>query len=323
MRAAQVCSLDGPEGVQVVELPDPVPEPGRALIEVHAAAVGFPDLLLTRGRYQLKPELPFTLGVDFAGVVRSAPAGSELHPGERVAGWQSVGADAELVLADPANVFPLPDGVGFDRGACLPLNYLTAHFALVERGGLKQGETVLVLGAAGGVGSAAVQVAKAFGATVIGSASTDDKRTAVTGLGADVVVGSEGIRDAVTSATGGRGVDIVVDVVGREDLVLDALRSLAIGGRLLVLGFAGGRVPAVALNRLLLNNVDVRGVAWGPYTRAHPGFARAQWDELMPLVRRGSLAPLVGEVRPLDEVAQALRDLEERRTIGKTVLRLR
>jgi NADPH:quinone reductase len=323
VRAAQVVALDGPDGVRVVDLPDATASAEQVLVEVHTAGVGFPDLLLSRGQYQLKPDLPFVLGVDFAGVVRSAPQGSGLRPGQRVAGWQPTGSHAELVAIDPANTFPLPDEVDFVTAACLPLNYLTAHFALVTRAALRPGETVLVLGAAGGVGSAVVQVAKALGARVVAAASTPAKRDVVLGLGADHAVAADGLREAVASLPGSARIDVVVDLVGREDLVLDGLRCLDVGGRLLVLGFASGQLPSVALNRLLLNNIDVRGVAWGPYTRARPGFARQQWDELMPMVGNGTVAPHVGAVRPLEEVSEALRDLAERRTIGKTVLRLR
>jgi NADPH2:quinone reductase len=267
--------------------------------------------------------MPFTLGIDFAGVVRSAPAAGAFSAGDRVAGWRSVGADAEVLIADPANLFALPDEMTFVQGVCLPLNYLTAHFALITRGSLTGGETVLVHGAAGGVGTAVVQLAKAYGATVIAVVSTDAKRVVAEDLGADHVVLTEGFRDSVRALDGVGGVDLVVDLVGRTDLVLDSLRLLNTAGRLLVVGFAGGEIPSVQLNRLLLNNVELRGVAWGPYTRANPGFVQWQWEQLTALMRSGVIAPKVGAVYRMEDVRQALLDLSERRMTGKGVLQVR
>jgi NADPH2:quinone reductase len=323
MRAAQVVRLDGPVGVQVVDVPEPVASPEQVLVDVECAGISFPDLLLASGKYQLKPELPFTIGIDYAGTVRSAPPESDFAVGDRVAGFDAIGAAAQVVAAPPANVLALPQRISFEQGACLPLNYLTALFALVTRGDLRAGETVLVHGAAGGVGTATIQIAKALGATVIAVVSSEHKHAAATEAGADSVVASEGFRDAVQALTSGAGVNAVVDVVGSEDLVLDSLRSLAAEGRFLVVGFAGGQIAAVKLNRLLLNNIDVRGVSWGPYVRAHPGFVQEQWAQLTALIDSRAIEPAVGSVYPLDDVSQALQDIADRRTTGKSVLRLR
>lgn len=319
MRAARVLRLDGPAGVQVVDVPEPAPVDREALVEVHATGMAFPDLLLSQGKYQLKPELPFTLGVDFAGVVRTAPAGSGFAAGDRVAGWGPVGGAAEVVSAPPDRLFPLPATVNFVAGACLPLNYLAAHYALVFRAGLDKGETVLVHGAAGGVGTAAVQIAKAYGARVL-AVDTPDKAAVAAAAGADEVLPPDGFLPRAREL----GVDVVLDTVGGEQLVLDSLRALNPLGRFLVFGFAGGDIASVKLNRLLLSNVDVRGVAWGPYTRLRPEFPRSQWAELLPLMERGALAPVIAKVYPLAEVRVALEDLAGRRLSGgKAVLRLR
>ncbi len=323
MRAAQVVRLDGPDGVEVREIGEPVAGPDEVVVDVHAAGLAFPDLLLSQGRYQLRPNPPFTLGIDFAGIVRSAPEGFGFAAGDRVSGWDRIGAAAETIAVSATHVFSLPDSVGFAVGACLPMNYLTAHFALITRGGLQPGETVLVNGAAGGVGSAAVQVAAAYGAHVIAVASTPEKRAAASTAGAHETLAAGRIREATRALTDGRGIDVVVDVVGGTDFATDVLGALAPAGRLLVVGFAGGEIGTVKLNRLLLTNTDVRGVAWGPWTRLHPRFSREQWDQLSPRFADGRLAPRVDAVRPLDQVREALADLAARRTLGKTVVSLR
>jgi len=321
MRAAQVTRLDGPDAVEVVDVPAPdVPE-GQVLIDVAVAGVAFPDVLLTRGEYQLKPPLPFVPGAEVTGVVRVAPAGSGLSVGDRVAAFPVLGGFAEQVVCDPALVFPLPDGVTFDRGAALPMNYLTCHFALRHRGRLAEGEKVLVHGAAGGIGTAAIQLAKAWGATVYAVTSDSAKADVAREAGADEVVLAEGFKDAVADLTSGHGVDIVVDPVG-GDRFTDSLRCLAPLGRLLVIGFAAGSIPEVRVNRLLLGNVDVVGVGWGAYWTGAggPGFVRRQWDELVPLLESGRLDPVIGSVRSLDEIGAALRDIDERRATGKVLL---
>ncbi len=323
MRAVQVVRLEGPSGVDVVDVPEPVANEPQVLVDVHAVGISFPDLLLSAGQYQLKPDLPFQLGVDFAGVVRSAPEGSGFAPGDRVACVLPYGGGAEVVAIDPQSVFPLPDAMTFEQGAALPMNYLTAQFALGElRGRLQPGETVLVHGAAGGVGTASIQVAKGYGARVVAVVSTDEKAQVAKAAGADEAVLVDGFLAAVKELTDGRGVDVVVDVVG-GDLMTDSLRSLAPLGRLLVVGFTAGAIPEVRVNRLLLNNIDVRGVGWGAYAMAREGFMRRQWEELLPMMESGAVDPPVGTSYPLEEVRTALTDMAERRATGKLVLTLR
>jgi NADPH2:quinone reductase len=322
MRAVQVVRLDGPSGVEVVDVPEPIPSATEVLVDVHTLGVSFPDLLLSRGAYQIKPEPPFQLGVDFAGVVRRAPEGSGFAAGDRVACCLPYGGGAEVVAVDPASVFPLPDAMSFEQGAALPMNYLTAQFALATRAGLAAGETVLVHGAAGGVGTATIQVAKGYGARTIGVVSTEPKVATARAAGADEVVLTDGFLAAVKELTGGAGVDVVVDVVG-GDLMTDSLRSLAQLGRLLVVGFTAGAIPEVKVNRLLLNNIDVRGVGWGAYAMARPGFMRGQWDELVPMMESRAVDPPVGRTYLLDEASQALTDMEQRLTLGKSVVTVR
>jgi NADPH2:quinone reductase len=321
MRAIQVTRLDGPAGVAVVDLPEPTPRESDVVVEVRAVGVSFPDLLLSRGEYQLRPELPFTLGVDFAGVVRTAPDGSGFAAGDRVACVLPYGGGAEVVALGADVVFPLPDAVPFEVGAALPMNYLTAQFALATRAGLRPGETVLVHGAAGGVGTATLQVAKGYGARTIAVVSTPAKADVARAAGADEVVLVDGFLAATKELTDGDGVDVVLDVVG-GDLMTDSLRALAPGGRLLVVGFTGGAIPQVKVNRLLLNNIDVRGVGWGAYAMARPGFMRAQWDELLPMLHSGVVDPPVSRTYAVDEMGTALADLADRRTVGKSVILL-
>lgn len=321
MRAAQVLQPTGPADVVVHDVPEPQPKDGEVLVEVHSVGVSFPDLLLSKGEYQLRPDPPFTLGVDFAGVVVSGPAGFE--PGQRVAGVAGYGNAAELVASPADTTFALPDNLSFDEGAALPMNYLTAHFALAERGQLREGETVLVHGAAGGVGTATIQVAKGYGARTIAVVSTEEKGAVARTAGADEVVLLDGFKDAVAGLTGGRGVDVVVDVVG-GDVFTDSLRSLATQGRLLVVGFAAGQgIPEVKVNRLLLNNIDVRGVGWGAYAMFRPGYMQEQWAALLPMMESGVVKPPVGTTYDLEDFAQALLDMEARKALGKSVVRVR
>jgi NADPH2:quinone reductase len=321
MRALQVTSLTGPHGVQVADVPEPTPGPDQVVVEVKAVGVSFPDLLLSRGEYQMKPEPPFQLGVDFAGVVRSAPDGAELSAGDRVACVLPWGGGAEVVALGPDSVFPLPDNVSFEAGAALPMNYLTAQFALATRAGLRAGETVLVHGAAGGVGTASIQVAKGYDARVIAVVSSDEKQAVARAAGADEVVRVDGVLAAVKELTGGQGVDVVVDVVGGE-LMTDSLRALGPLGRVLVIGFTAGAIPQVKVNRLLLNNIDVRGVGWGAYAMVRPGFMREQWQELVPMMRSGVVDPPIGTVYAFEEMPRALEEMEQRRTLGKSVVRV-
>ncbi|GAA4560145.1 NADPH:quinone oxidoreductase family protein [Pseudonocardia xishanensis] len=320
MRAARVTRTDGPRSLEVGEVPDATAGPGEVLIEVRAAGVNFPDLLLTQDKYQYKPELPFVLGSELAGVVREAPEGSEFAPGDRVAATSAaVGAFAELAAVASDSVFPLPDSVGFAAGACLPMNYLTMTFALVTRGQLRAGETVLVHGAAGGIGTATIQLAKALGARVISVVSSREKADFVRSVGSDEAVLVDGFKDAVKELTAGVGVDMVVDPVG-GDRFTDSLRSLAPLGRLLVIGFTAGDIPTVRVNRLLLNNIDVRGVGWGAYAMPREGYARKEWDKLFPYLESGVVDPPVAGTYPLERAGEAVALLEERGVLGKVVI---
>lgn len=315
MRAIHISSLDGPETVELVDVPDPA-EDGLVTIAVKAAGVAFPELLQTRGLYQLKPDLPFVPGAEVAGVVESAPEGSGFSPGDRVAALSLLGGFAEKVQARPDLTFALPDEVGFEEAASFTFNYATVYFALVERGGLAEGETVLVHGAAGGIGTAAIQMAKAFGAAkVIGVVSTEAKGEIARSAGADEVVLADGFLGAVGKAS----VDIVVDPVG-GDRFTDSLRSLKEHGRVLVIGFTAGEIPEVKVNRLLLNNVSVVGVGWGAYAMSRPGHVGKEWDAMLPHLRSGALRPVVGATHPLEDAATALKSLEGRTVTGKVVL---
>jgi NADPH2:quinone reductase len=320
MRAVQVVTPTGPADLEIREVDEPTPGPDDVLIEVHRVGISFPDLLLSRGEYQLKPDPPFSLGVDVAGTVVS---GSGFEPGQRVAAVFAYGGAQELAVIPADSTFALPDAMSYDEGAALPMNYLTAQFALAERGGLQPGETVLVHGAAGGVGTATIQVAKGMGARTIAVVSSEEKAGVAKAAGADETVPLEGFKDAVKELTGGNGVDVVLDVVG-GDVFTDSLRSLATQGRLLVVGFAGGQgIPEVKVNRLLLNNVDVRGVGWGAFAMMRPGYMRQQWQALLPMIESGAVKPTVGRVYELEEFGRALTDMDERRTLGKSVVRMR
>jgi NADPH:quinone reductase len=322
MRAAQVVTPTGPLDVVVNDVPEPTPGPDDVLVEVHSVGVSFPDLLLSRGEYQMKPEPPFNLGVDFAGEVLE-PGSSGFAVGQRVAGVAGWGNAAERVASPRIWTFPLPDALSYDEGAALPMNYLTAQFALKDRGSVREGETVLVHGAAGGVGTATLQVARGYGARTIAVVSTEEKAEVARAAGADEVVLVDGFRDRVTELTDGRGVDIVLDVVG-GDLFTDSLRCLAEQGRLLVVGFAAGQgIPEVKVNRLLLNNIDVRGVGWGAYAMTRQDFMQQQWAELVPMIDSGVVKPPIGATYALEDFGRALVDMDDRRTLGKSIVRLR
>lgn len=317
MRAVQIVSLDGPSAVEVADVPQPEPGADQVLIRVRAAGVSFPEVLQTRGLYQLQPPLPFVPGSEVAGEIVSAPEGSGLAPGDRVVALVLLGGFAEHAVAQADMVFPLPDSISFEQGAAVPLNFMTAHFALVARGGLAKGESVLVHGAAGGVGTAAIQVAKAFGAgKVVAVTSTPEKGEVATAAGADEVVLADGFKDAVKEAG---GVDIVVDPVG-GDRFTDSLRCLKEDGRLLVIGFTAGEIPTVQVNRLLLNNISVVGVGWGAYVLKRQGYVREEWDALLPHLTSGAISPPIGATFDLDGAADALLTLDERRATGKVLL---
>ena len=322
MRAVQLERLEGPEGLKLVDLPEP--EAGdQVLIDVVAAGVSFPYLLLSKGQYQMKPPVPFVPGVEVAGVVRSAPAGAGVKAGDRVMAFTMLGGWAEVVAAPPHMTFRVPEGWSFEAAAGTVMNYHTAHFALHRRGRLKAGETVLVHGAAGGVGTASVQVARGAGARVLAVVSSEEKAEVARSAGADKALLSTGDWvSQVKDATQGRGVDVVMDPVGGDIFDL-SLKCLAPEGRLLVVGFAGGRIPEVKVNRLLLKNVDVVGVAWGAFVMMEPQLTQEIARGLAELAEKGFVEPLVGSTFPLEQAAQALRELESRKATGKVVLRVR
>lgn len=289
------------------------------LVDVHAAGVSFPELLQTRGEYQLKPSLPFVPGSEVGGIVRSAPEGAAVSVGDRVAAFPMLGGFAEVAVAPEFLTFPLPGELDFAQGAALILNYHTAWFSLVIRGRLKAGETVLVHGAAGGVGTAAIQVCKGVGARTIGVVSTDEKERVAREAGADEVVRSDGPwKDEAKELSGG-GVDLVIDPVG-GDRFTDSLRSLAEGGRVVVVGFTAGSIPEVKVNRLLLNNVEVIGAGWGAYVMGKPEMSREIGAEIEKLMAAGTVRPIVGARFPLADAAEALKLLDSRSATGKVVL---
>jgi NADPH:quinone reductase len=314
MRAVQVTELTGPDNVSLVEVETPSADGGNLLVDVKAAGVSFPDLLLTRGEYQLKPDPPFTLGSELAGVVRAAPEGSELQPGDRVAGFVIGGAFAEVAAAIPFLTFKLPDALDFAQGAGYVLNYHTAHFGLVRRAGLKEGETLLVHGAGGGTGTAAIQVGKGVGARVVGVVSTDEKEEIARAAGADEVVRSDGDwRSAAGPA------DVIFDPVGGSRFD-ESVRALAPEGRLVVIGFTEGSIPTVSVNRLLFRNVSIVGAGWGHFAFERPDYIAEVAADLDRMVAAGHARPIVGRRYPLGDVRDALLDLDGRRAVGKVVL---
>jgi NADPH:quinone reductase len=328
MRAVQITELTGPESaLRLAELPEPEPShpltPGSGVVvDVHAAGVSFPELLQTRGEYQLKPELPFVPGSEVGGVVRSAPQDTGVRPGDRVAAFPMLGGWAEVAVAPAYMVFPLPDALDFAQGAALILNYHTAYFALALRGRLRAGETVLVHGAAGGVGTAALQVAKGLDARAIAVVSSDEKERVAREAGADEVLRTDAAwKDAAVELSGG-GVDMVLDPVG-GDRFTDSLRSLREGGRVVVVGFTAGSIPEVRVNRLLLRNTEVIGAGWGAYALGKPQVNREIGRALDAMAGNGAVRPLIGARYGLESAAEALKVLDERRATGKVVLELR
>lgn len=322
MRRLQIAELKGPEALRIAEVAPPDAD-GKVLIDVHVAGVTYPDLLMTRGRYQIQPELPFAPGLEVAGVVRAAPPGSGTEVGERVAAYTVWGGYGEVVAVPPEYVVPLPAGAGFDVGVTLMVNYQTAYLALARRGSLQAGQTLLVHGAAGGVGTAAIQVGKALGARVLAVVNGDAKARIAREAGAEEVIdaGAEWAAE-VRHRTDGRGVDSVFDPVGGDRLD-ESLRLLAPDGQMLVIGFAEGRIAQIPSNYLLLKNIDAIGVAWGMYVERRPEVPRQIGAAVAELFEAGRLAPLIGARYPLEEGARALLDLDRRRTIGKSVLEVR
>jgi NADPH:quinone reductase len=345
MKAIQIVDLTGPAGaLRQVELPTPdrsretlasgehprfgqppshMLTPGEGVtIDVRAAGVSFPEVLQSRGEYQYKPPLPFVPGGEVAGVVREASAQAQelgIEVGMRAAAFCMLGGFAEVAVAPPFLTFPLPDTLDFAQGAALVLNYHTAYFALALRGRLREGETVLVHGAAGGVGTAVLQVAKGLGARTLAVVSSDEKAAVAREAGADEVLRTDGPwKDRAKELTGG-GVDIVLDPVGGERFT-DSLRALAPDGRLVVVGFTGGSIPEVRVNRLLLGNVEVVGAGWGAYALSRPELCREVGAQIARLIDAGFVRPLIGARFPLERASEALLEIDERRATGKVVL---
>ena len=326
MRAVQIFELTGPRSALRVadDVPEPAPEhpmtPGSGVVvDVHTAGVSFPELLQTRGEYQVKPELPFIPGSEVGGTVRSAPGGASVGPGDRVAAFCMLGGWAEVAVAPAFFTFKLPDELDFAQGAGLVLNYHTAFFSLVTRGRLDEGETVLVHGAAGGVGTATLQIAKGLRAKTIAVVSTDDKERVAREAGADHVVRSDGPwKDEAKELSGG-GVDVVIDPVG-GDRFTDSLRSLREGGRVVVVGFTGGSIPEVRVNRLLLANTEVIGAGWGNFVMRKPELNREIGEAIDRLIQAGFVRPVVGARFPLEQAGDALELIDGRGATGKVVL---
>src|SRR3954452_9561666 len=324
VRALQIVELGGPSSLKQVDIEEPGPQhmlapDGGVIVDVEVAGVSFPEVLQSRGEYQFKPPLPFVPGAEVGGVVRSAPDGADVSPGDRVAAMCMLGGFAEVAVAPPWLTFKLPDALDFAQGAALVLNYHTAWFCLKLRGRLEEGETVLVHGAAGGVGTASLYVASGLGARTIAVVSSDEKEQVAREAGADEVVRSDGgWKDEAKEMSGG-GVGLVLDPVG-GDRFTDSLRSLREEGRVVVVGFTGGSIPEVKVNRLLLNNIDVVGAGWGAYVLSKPEFTAALAQELDGMIRSGHVRPIVGNRFPLEQAGEAMRLIEERGALGKVVL---
>jgi NADPH2:quinone reductase len=325
MRAIQIVELSGPDGaLRVVDIDEPEPShamtPGSGVVvDVRASGVSFPEVLQSRGEYQFKPPLPFVPGSEVGGIVRSAPEGAAVKAGDRVAAFCMLGGFAEVAVAPEYFCFPLPDGLDFAAGAALVLNYHTAYFALKLRGRVQQGDWVLVHGAAGGVGTACLQVAHGLGAKTIAVVSTDEKEAVARDAGADQVLRSDaGWKDAAKELSGG-GVDVVIDPVG-GDRFTDSLRSLREEGRVVVIGFTGGSIPEVKVNRLLLGNTEVVGAGWGAYVMSKPDVTREIGAQLATMISAGIVRPVVGARFPFEQAAEALKLIDGRGATGKVVL---
>jgi NADPH2:quinone reductase len=320
---ALVCKEYGPpERLVIEERPDPVPGAGEALVNIKAAGINFPDVLVIAGSYQVKIPPPFVPGNEAAGIVEAVGEGvSRLKPGDRVIATPSGGAFADKCVVAEKLCLPLPDALSFEQGAGFTVTYATTYHAFRQCTELKAGETVLVLGAAGGVGSTAVEIAKALGARVIAAASTEEKLQFAREAGADETINyaEVSLRDAVKELTGGKGVDVVYDPVGGE-LAQMALRSLAWHGRYLVIGFACGDIPEFPANIALLKEASIIGVWWGTWAARNPGLSIQNMTELAAMVQAGELKPRVTESYPLERYVDAFAAITERRARGKVVL---
>ncbi len=322
MKAILCKSWGLPDTLAVEELPDVIPGPGQVAIDVQAAGVNFPDVLIIQGKYQFKPELPFTPVSELAGVVRAVGEGvTRFKAGDKVLAFVSQGAFAQQVAASEKVVMPIPPGLDFDTAAAITLTYGTSHHAVVDRAQLKAGETMLVLGAAGGVGLAAIEIGKALGARVIAAASTDEKLAICKEHGADATINysTQDLRDAIKAATDGKGPDVIYDPVGGI-YAEPAFRSIGWRGRYLVIGFANGEIPKLPLNLPLLKGASIVGVFWGEFTRREPKANQAAMRELMTWMAEGKIRPHISGRYALAETSHALSDMAARKVTGKVVI---
>jgi NADPH2:quinone reductase len=322
MKAIQCVEWGLPERLQLVELPLPEPKAGEVRIRVEAAGVNFPDALIVQKKYQLQPPLPFTPGTEVAGTIDAVGADvKRLKPGDRVGAFVGLGGFAEFVCAPAAMTAPLLPGISTETAAAFTLTYATSHHALFDRGQLKAGETLVVLGAGGGVGLAAVELGKIAGARVIAVASSDEKLDAARAHGADdgINYGATDLREALKTATGGKGADVIYDPVGGKHSEA-ALRSLAWRGRLLVVGFADGEIPQIPANLLLIKGTSAIGVFWGEFAKREPQANQAMLTELFTWLAQGRLKPHVSRTYPLADTPRALEALLARKAVGKLVI---
>ncbi len=323
MRAVLVDRFMEPEEARVrADVPEPEAGPGEILVEVRAAACNFSDILMLQGKYQTKPAHPFILGREMAGVVVATGPGAGRHAvGDHVLAPTDIGAFAERVAIDESLAHPMPEGMRFEEGACIPIVYPTSHAALVERARLEAGETLLVHAAAGGVGLAAVQIGKALGARVIATAGGAQKLSIAGEAGADVLIDyrEQDFVEVVKAETEGRGADVIYDSVGGETFDR-SLKCIAWDGRLIVVGFASGTIPTVAANRIMLKNIAITGIHWPAYAQHQPEVVTRTFAGLFDLYATGRIAPLIEHVHPLEDVAAALSQLAARKTVGKVVL---
>jgi NADPH2:quinone reductase len=323
---AILCHAFGPPGeLKLEETENPKLAATGLRVDVHSAGLNFPDVLIVQGKYQLRPEFPFSPGAEVSGVVTEVgERASGFVPGDRVMAVCQTGGFAEQVVVHHASAFKLADEMPFDAAAAMPLTYGTTYHALVDRAKLRAGETLLVTGAGGGVGIAAVQLGKALGATVIAAAGSAEKLEAAKAAGADHAVDytSENLAERARAITNQAGADVVYDAVGGD--VFDAcLRAIAWEGRLLVIGFASGRIPDIPANRLLLKGCSAVGVYWGAFAARDPAANRRNFDRLFELYAEGKIDPKIGRTYPLADAARAIEDLENRQIVGKAVIRVR
>lgn len=322
MQAMCMRALGEPEGLELIDLPDPVPGPGQVVLDVDAIGCNFADVLICRGRYQLKPELPFSPGSEVAGRIRAlGPGVSGLRVGQPVAAQLGFGGYATQVVADARRVQVVPDGMAIADACALGIAYQTSYLALVDRARLAFGEWLLVHAAAGGVGLAALQIGKALGARVIAGASGADKLELCKAQGADAVVDTRSADwiERVREITGGRGANVIYESVG-GDVFEGSLKCIAWAGRLLVIGFSSGDIPALRMNRVMLKHIDVLGLNVGAYHEHDPAGLRTATERLFELYATGAIRPLIHARYPLREAARALRELADRRTVGKLLL---